>query len=153
MQMHTSFVIFFPYNPPLRALSKCSISVQRLLASLRALGGVGVGSGRGGSVREKNITTQVVSKLCSQYFWKPFSEPFIPLETTARHILRTRLRTFFESHLESFFTFLEAHCHTTPLVSALPMSLIRADFRAGDEDSNFSVFRLRRFSEWPEPLH
>ena len=30
---------------------------------------------------------------------------------------------------------------------------IRADFRAGDEDSNFSVFRVRRFSEWPEPLH
>ena len=23
----------------------------------------------------------------------------------------------------------------------------------GDEDSNFSVFRARRFSEWPEPLH
>ena len=30
---------------------------------------------------------------------------------------------------------------------------IRADFREGDEDSNFSVFRVRRFSEWPEPLH
>ena len=23
----------------------------------------------------------------------------------------------------------------------------------GDEDSNFSIFRIRRFSEWPEPLH
>ena len=31
-------------------------------------------------------------------------------------------------------------------------SPIRADFREGDEDSNFSVFRVRRFSEWPEPL-
>ena len=30
---------------------------------------------------------------------------------------------------------------------------IRADFREGDEDSNFSVFRVRRFTEWPEPLH
>ena len=30
---------------------------------------------------------------------------------------------------------------------------VRADFRAGDEDSNSSVFRVRRFSEWPEPLH
>ena len=30
---------------------------------------------------------------------------------------------------------------------------LRADFWEGDEDSNFSVFRVRRFSEWPEPLH
>ena len=30
---------------------------------------------------------------------------------------------------------------------------LRADFRAGDEDSNFSVFRVRRSTEWPEPLH
>ena len=30
---------------------------------------------------------------------------------------------------------------------------VRADFREGDEDSNFSVFTVRRFSEWPEPLH
>ena len=32
---------------------------------------------------------------------------------------------------------------------------IAADFREGDEDSNFnfSIFRVRRFSEWPEPLH
>ena len=30
---------------------------------------------------------------------------------------------------------------------------VRADLRAGDEDSNFSVFRVRRFSERPEPLH
>ena len=27
------------------------------------------------------------------------------------------------------------------------------DFREGDEDSNFSIFGVRRFSEWPEPLH
>ena len=30
---------------------------------------------------------------------------------------------------------------------------LRADLREGDEDSNFSVFRVRRFSEWPELLH
>ena len=35
----------------------------------------------------------------------------------------------------------------------LVFSEVRADFREGDEDSNFSVFRVRRFSEWPEPLH
>ena len=29
----------------------------------------------------------------------------------------------------------------------------RADFREGDGDSNFSVERVWRFSEWPEPLH
>ena len=29
----------------------------------------------------------------------------------------------------------------------------RADFREGDEDSNFSVFRVRRFTESPGPLH
>ena len=34
----------------------------------------------------------------------------------------------------------------------LPMP-VRADFREGDEDSNFSVFRVRRFTEWPGPLH
>ena len=28
-----------------------------------------------------------------------------------------------------------------------------SDFRKGDEDSNFSVFRVRRFTEWPGPLH
>ena len=33
------------------------------------------------------------------------------------------------------------------------MPPLRADFREGDEDSNFSVFRVRPFSEWPEPLH
>ena len=36
---------------------------------------------------------------------------------------------------------------------ANPPFLFRAAFWAGDEDSNFSVFRVRRFSEWPEPLH
>ena len=30
---------------------------------------------------------------------------------------------------------------------------VRADFREGDEDSNFSVFRVWRFTEWPGPLH
>ena len=33
------------------------------------------------------------------------------------------------------------------------LQLLRVDFREGDEDSNFSVFRVRRFSESPEPLH
>ena len=28
-----------------------------------------------------------------------------------------------------------------------------ADFREGNEDSNFSLFRVRRFTEWPGPLH
>ena len=32
-------------------------------------------------------------------------------------------------------------------------SLLRADFWEGDEESNFSIFRVRRFSEWPGPLH
>ena len=31
--------------------------------------------------------------------------------------------------------------------------LIRADFREGDEDSNFSVFEVQRFTEWSGPLH
>ena len=34
-----------------------------------------------------------------------------------------------------------------------PLPGVRADFQEGDEDSNFSVFRVRRFSEWPAPLH
>ena len=46
--------------------------------------------------------------------------------------------------------------HTSP-ASMAPEELhslrVRANFRAGDEDSNFSVFRVRRFSEWPAPLH
>ena len=33
------------------------------------------------------------------------------------------------------------------------LRLIGTDFREGDEDSNFSVFRVRRFPEWPGPLH
>ena len=32
-------------------------------------------------------------------------------------------------------------------------SFIRADFREGDEDSNFSFFRVRQFTESPGPLH
>ena len=31
--------------------------------------------------------------------------------------------------------------------------IVWADFWEGDEDSNFSIFRLRRFTEWPAPLH
>ena len=30
---------------------------------------------------------------------------------------------------------------------------LRADFREGDEDSKFSLSRVRRFTESPEPLH
>ena len=45
-----------------------------------------------------------------------------------------------------------------PLLALLELQpsrvfLIRADFREGDEGSDLSVFRVRRFSEWPEPLH
>ena len=42
-------------------------------------------------------------------------------------------------------------------ISFLPppktLTFVRADFREGDEDSNFSVFRVRQFTESPEPLH
>ena len=39
-----------------------------------------------------------------------------------------------------------------PSLAHLPGYPIRAEFQEGNEDSNFSVFRVRRFSEWPEPL-
>ena len=32
-------------------------------------------------------------------------------------------------------------------------AILRADFREGDEDSNFSILRVRRFTEWPGPLY
>ena len=31
--------------------------------------------------------------------------------------------------------------------------VVGADFQEGDEGSNFSVFRVRRSTEWPGPLH
>ena len=34
-----------------------------------------------------------------------------------------------------------------------PHQTIGTDFREGDEGSNFSVFRVRRFTESPGPLH
>ena len=37
--------------------------------------------------------------------------------------------------------------------ACLSRNLIRDDFREGDEDNNFSVFRVRQFTESPEPLH
>ena len=40
-----------------------------------------------------------------------------------------------------------------PVTPSRAWTRIRADFREGDEDSNFSIFRVRHFSEWPEPLH
>ena len=36
---------------------------------------------------------------------------------------------------------------------AYPLLRHADDFREGDEDSNFSLFRVRRFTESPEPLH
>ena len=33
------------------------------------------------------------------------------------------------------------------------INFVRADFREGDADSNFSIFRVRRFTESPRPLH
>ena len=49
-----------------------SVSVRfgRLPASLEVLGGVGVGSGRGGSVREKNITRRVLQREIDSKFRK-----------------------------------------------------------------------------------
>ena len=40
-----------------------------------------------------------------------------------------------------------------PVCTPTDVQCIRPDFREGDEDSNFSVFRVRRFTERPEPLH
>ena len=31
--------------------------------------------------------------------------------------------------------------------------ILKADFREADEESNFSIFRVQRFTEWPKPLH
>ena len=36
---------------------------------------------------------------------------------------------------------------------AARLCFLRADCREGDEDSNFSVFRVQQFIEWPRPLH
>ena len=41
----------------------------------------------------------------------------------------------------------------TNISSLWLLLLLLDDFWEGDEDSNFSVFRVRRFNEWPEPLH
>ena len=34
-----------------------------------------------------------------------------------------------------------------------PDTSLRADFRKGDEDGNFSFFRVRQSNEWLEALH
>ena len=47
----------------------------------------------------------------------------------------------------------EPPCSVKPTAGPILRTLLRADFREGDEDSNFSIFRVRRFSEWREPLH
>ena len=39
------------------------------------------------------------------------------------------------------------------IVALFDSPSVRADFREGDEDSNFSVFGVRQFIEWPGPLH
>ena len=46
---------------------------------------------------------------------------------------------------------LPVHCRR--LRSLRHCTVLRADFREGDEDSNFSLFRVRRFTESPGPLH
>ena len=48
---------------------------------------------------------------------------------------------------------LDELCALAFFLSSAPAEMLRADFREGDEDSNFSIFRVWRFSEWPEPLH
>ena len=37
--------------------------------------------------------------------------------------------------------------------TSLNKDKVGADFWEGHEDSNFLAFGVRRFSEWPEPLH
>ena len=39
------------------------------------------------------------------------------------------------------------------ICTPLPTNFLRADFREGDEESNFSPCRVRQFTEWPGPLH
>ena len=48
----------------------------------------------------------------------------------------------FPSERSIFITFVGGYKNT-----------VRVDFREGDEDSNFSLFRVWRFTEWPGPLH
>ena len=38
-------------------------------------------------------------------------------------------------------------------VQAIQGRSTRADLREGDEDSNFSIFSVQWFTEWPRPLH
>ena len=45
------------------------------------------------------------------------------------------------------------HKHETLLAKWRIEPSVRADVREGAEDSYFSVFRARRFREWPGPLH
>ena len=56
-------------------------------------------------------------------------------------------------HLGLFLLPVIGCCNPIVVIHCLTQTTIRADFRAGDEDSNFSVLRVRRFSEWPERLH
>ena len=39
------------------------------------------------------------------------------------------------------------------ILPGVHVTQIGADFREGDEDINFSIFRVRRFTEWPGPLN
>ena len=47
------------------------------------------------------------------------------------------------------------HCHALALLKSLcdKRQIVGADFWEVDLDSNFSLFRVRRFTEWPGPLH
>ena len=45
------------------------------------------------------------------------------------------------------------HSRSKVGVTSGPHPEVRADFQEGDEDSNFSIFRVRRLTEWLEPLH
>ena len=53
----------------------------------------------------------------------------------------------------SFQKFTSEFSASAPIASKILLPWVRADFWEGDEDSSFSVFKVRRFSEWPEPLH
>ena len=45
---------------------------------------------------------------------------------------------------------LEDQRDATVIPAIILRQRVRADFRERDEDSNFSIFRVRHFSEWPE---
>ena len=87
----------------------------------------------------KLIWNTITYRHCLQ--GKPYLTSSLPLpKPVPRQRMPIPCRT--KSLQNKFVMFLEMHCHR-----------VRADFWEGDEDSNFSVFRVRRFTEWPRPLH